>query len=137
MWIQTNRSDLSAISPKFVFLVVLSINFAVYSVQSYTPPSVFQESISYSVLTCPSHSNQNPLSRIISHLNSSEGEDRNEKHCLCFSCCNQRLAHVIFKPLTNLSMDEYIISLDPLDDNPYLKEFYKELPIRSPPGLLA
>lgn len=133
MWIQTNRSGLSAIRSKFVFLTVLSINFALYSVESYIPPSVSQESISYSILNCPSHSNHNPLSDIILHLSRSEGEEGNEKHCLCFSCCNQRLPFVIFKPQTNLSLDEYIICLFPLDENPYLKEFYANLSIRSPP----
>jgi len=115
-----------------VLTIFLSINFIFFSFQHYIPPS-FQNSVSYSILNCPSHSNQNPLSYIILHLSKSEGEDGNEKLCLCFSCCNQRSHFVIFKPQTNPFLDEYIICLFPLDENPYLKEFYTKLSIRSPP----
>ncbi len=115
-----------------VLTIFLPINFIFFSFQHYIPPS-FQNSVSYSILNCPSHSNQNPLSYIILHLSKSEGEEGNEKLCLCFSCCNQRSHFVIFKPQTNLSLDEYIICLFPLDENPYLKEFYSNLSIRSPP----
>jgi len=134
MPIRANRLNLSTRISIFVFSIVLSINFAIYSIQSYIPPSVFQESISYSILNCPSHSNHNPLSDIIFHLSKSEGEEGNEKHCLCFSCCNQRLPFVIFKSLRNLSLDEYIIYLFPLDENPYLEEFSTNLSNRSPPS---
>src|SRR3990170_7806440 len=119
-----------------VLTILLSINFIFFSFQHYIPPS-FQNSVSYSILNCPSHSNQNLLLYIILHITNSEGEEGNEKLCLCFPCCNQRLPFVIFKPLTNLSLDEYIICLFPLDENPYLKEFYTNLSVRSPPSLIV
>jgi len=119
-----------------VLTIFLSINFIFFSFQHYIPPS-FQNSVSYSILNCPSHSNQNLLLYIILHISNSEGEEGNEKLCLCFPCCNQRLPFVIFKPLTNLSLDEYIICLFPLDENPYLKEFYTNLSVRSPPSLIV
>ena len=119
-----------------VLTIFLPINFIFFSFQHYIPPS-FQNSVSYSILNCPSHSNQNPLSYIILHLSISEGEEGNEKLCLCFSYCNQRSPFVIFKPLTNLSLDEYIICLFPLDENPYLKEFYTNPSLRSPPSLMV
>src|SRR3990170_8716165 len=77
-----------------VLSIFLSINFIFFSFQHYIPP-LFQNSVSYSILNCPSHSNQNPLSYIILHLSKSEGEEGNEKLCLCFSCCNQRSPFVI------------------------------------------
>ncbi len=119
-----------------VLTIFLSTNFIFFSFQHYIPPS-FQNSVSYSILNCPSHSNQNPLSYIILYLSKSKGEDGNEKLCLCFSCCNQRSPFVIFKPLTNLSLDEYIICLFPLDENPYLKEFYTNPSVRSPPSFIV
>ena len=119
-----------------VLTIFLSISFIFFSFQHYIPPS-FQNSVSYSILNCPSHSNQNLLLYIILHISNSEGEEGNEKLCLCFPCCNQRLPFVIFKPLTNLSLDEYIICLFSLDENPYLKEFYTNLSIRSPPSLIV
>jgi hypothetical protein len=121
---------------QFLLPIVLSSAFISYSFQHYIPPSKLN-SISYSILNCPSHTNQNSLSYIIDYMTRSEGDEENEKLCLCFSCCNHRFPFVIFKPLINLSIDEYIISLFPSGENAYLKEPYTNLSTRSPPGFIA
>ena len=117
-----------------VLTIFLSINFIFFSFQHYIPPS-FQNSVSYSILNCPSHSNQNPLSYIIVHLSKSEGEDGNEKNCPCFTCSIHRFSFIVSKPSINFLIDEYRAYLFALDQNLPLKEFYKNISIRSPPML--
>ncbi len=121
----------------FVFSIVLSINFVLYSIQHYLPPSI-KNSVSYSILDCPSHSTQNSLSHIIHHIDKSEGEEGTEKRCLCFTCCCvQRSLFTIVKPSINVLIDRYITYLFPFDENPYLIESYTNQLIRSPPILLS
>ncbi len=136
VWVKDMQFRYKATLFQFLLYIVLSSSFISYSFQHYIPPSKLN-SISYSILNCPSHTNQNSLSYIIDYITKSEGEEGTEKHCLCFPCCNHRSPFVTFKPLTNLSIDEYIISLFPSDENPYIKESYTNLSNRSPPGLLG
>ena len=117
-----------------VFSIFLSINFIFFSFQHYIPPS-FRHSVSYSILNCPSHSNRNSISYIIYYLYGSEGKEGNEKNCPCFTCSIHRFSFIASKPSINFLIDEYRAYLFALDQNLPLKEFYKNLSIRSPPML--
>jgi hypothetical protein len=120
----------------FAFTIFLPINFVFFSFQHYIPPSL-HKSVSYTILNCPSHSNQDSLSYIIKFITKSKDKEGNEKLCLCFTCCNQRAPFVICKLQKNLPLNEYVISFHPLNENHYLKEFYTSLSIRSPPTFIV
>jgi hypothetical protein len=118
-----------------IFALVFSVVLALYSTQPYLPTSIkHSHSVSYSVLHCPSHSPiHNSLSYVIHHVGKSENEEGTEKYCFCFSCCLQRSLFTIFRPSINVLVDRYITYLFPLDESIYLKHFYTNLSVRSPP----
>lgn len=118
---------------KFVLQTILSINFFLYSTQSYVPPST--HSLSYSILNCPSHSAQSPLSHIILYITKSEKENRSEKHCFCVPSNINRSLFIVSKSTFDVLINEYITYLLSLNENLYLKENLTNLLIRSPPLL--
>ncbi len=120
-----------------VFSTFLSINFLVYAVQPYVPPSLIQHSASYSIVNCPSHSVQNPLSHLIQHIGKSDNQEGTEKHCYCFGRRGvQGSSFIVSKPAVNFLRNEHKAYLLQQDENPYLKDLYEYLSVRSPPTLL-
>lgn len=121
----------------FVISIVLSCIFILYSIQPYVTPSS-HHSLSYSIQHCPSHAVQNPLSYIIHHINKSENENGTKKHCFCFTQTVQRHSFITFKSSIKPLLDKYVLTFPlPLDENPYLEEFYTRLSVRSPPSSLV
>jgi len=120
-----------------VFSTVISINFLVYAVQPYVPPSLIQHSASYSIVNCPSHSSQNSLSQIVQRIGKSEDDSGTEKQCYCFGRRSiQRSSFIVSKPAVNFLRNEHKVYLLQQDENPYSKDFYSYLSVRSPPTLL-
>ena len=115
----------------FVFSIALSFNFTLYSIQSYVPPSA--HSLSYSVLNCPSHTTQSPLSHIILYITKSEKENGNEKHCFCLPSNFPRSSFMASKSAGEILTNGYITYLFPPNENLYPKETFTNLLIRSPP----
>lgn len=116
-----------------VFSMALCLNFTLYSIQSYIPPSA--HSLSYSILNCPSHTNQSPLSHIILYITKSEKENGSEKHCFCLPSNFPRSSFIASKSTGEILTNEYITYLFPPNENLYPKETFTNLLIRSPPFL--
>ena len=130
------RLNLLARVSASVFSIFLSTIFISHSIQPYVPPSI-QNSISYSIVNChcPLYAIQISVSHLIHYISKSKGEEGTEKHCFCFNCSIQRSSFIIVKPSINFLIDEYRAYLFALDQNLPLKEFYKNISIRSPPML--
>ena len=116
-------------------LLALSVNFLLYSSQSYSPPKA--ESISYSIINCPSHENQHHTSNIIQLITGTESEEGPEKDCFCYSCCSQRALSVITLSTVTVKLERYSTFIVTLNESIYTQDSYKNLPIRSPPANLA
>jgi len=117
------------------FLLALSVNFLLYSSQSYSPPKA--ESISYSIINCPSHENQHHASNIVQLITGTESKEGPEKDCFCYSCCSQRASSVITLSTVTLTLEKHSSSIVTLNGSIYTQDLYKNLPIRSPPANLA
>ncbi len=115
-------------------ILALSINFVLYSSQSYSPPKA--ESISYSIVNCPTHDGGHHATIIINFFVGSEGENGAEKDCFCYDCCGQRLPSFITAQTVNLTLARYSYYRFQSYDFSYTEDSYKNLPIRSPPDLI-
>jgi hypothetical protein len=119
----------------FILLLALSINFLLYSSQSYSPPKA--ESISYSIVNCPSHENQHHASKIVQLITGTEDKSGPEKDCFCYDCCSQRAPSVITFSAVTVTLERYSTLIVTLNESIYAQDSYKNLPIRSPPASLA
>ncbi len=115
-------------------VVALSINFALYSSQSYSPPKA--ESISYSIVNCPSHDGGHHSSNIIQILLGSESKNGAEKDCFCYDCCTQRVSPFITTKKITANLARYSYYAFQTNEFSFTEDSYKNLPIRSPPALI-
>ncbi len=113
-------------------VLALSINFVLYSSQSYSPPKA--DSVSYSIVNCPSHENGHHASNIIQLITGSESENGAEKDCLCYDCCTQRISPFITTKTSTLTLARYTYHSFQYTEFSYSEDSYKNLPIRSPPN---
>ena len=112
-------------------VLALSINFVLYSSQSYSPPRA--ESISYSIVNCPSHEGLHHAQKIVQVIVGSESERGTEKDCFCYDCCTQRVSSFITTPSSTLTLARYSYYTFEYYEASYKEDSYKNLPIRSPP----
>lgn len=118
------------------FSVTLAINFLLYAIQPYVPPSIAQHSKAYSIQNCPSHSIQNHLSHVIHLITQSRNDEGTEKHCFCFNRRGiQSSSFTTFNPSITGPVDEYEVYSFALQESPYASECNKNLSVRSPPIL--
>lgn len=115
-----------------LILAALCLNLILYASQRYAPPRA--ESLSYSILDCPSHQNQNHLSIIVQFFTGEEDERGSEKHCFCYSCCSQRNSLTTPIPASVLIPKHYSVYRIIATELNYTKDFYTKLLIRSPPS---
>lgn len=114
-----------------VLFLALSLNLALYTSQKYAPSKA--ESLSYSVMDCPSHRGQDHLSAIARFITGNNGKEGVEKHCFCISCCSQR-TNVFIPVSTYLILAEHFTVYRPVaTEFHHSEEFYTSLPTRSPP----
>ena len=118
------------IACSFLFFA-LSLNLALYTSQKYAPPRA--ESLSYSVMDCPSHQGQGRLSTIAKFITGKNNKEGVEKHCFCLSCCSQR-TNVFIPVSTYLILTEHFTVYRTAETEFHQsEEFYASLPTRSPP----
>ncbi len=117
------------------FIVLISANIVLFTSQRYSPPRA--ESKSYSVFHCPSHESKHGVSYIVFLLTSKEQENGSEKHCFCYSCCNSRASYALTTQTDVLSPDKYASYFAVFIEVIYTENFYKNLPIRSPPSFIS
>lgn len=115
-------------------ILALSVNFLLYSSQSYSPPRA--ESVSYSIVNCPSHEGQHHTN-IVQILIGSDREHGSEKDCFCYDCCNQRVSSDITVHQLLLVLEKHLTIFEVLNESIHIEDSYKNLPIRSPPNILA
>ena len=115
-----------------LFSLVLSVNLLLYSSQRYYPPRA--ESLSFSILNCTSHQNQESLSEIVRLITgSADKENGSEKHRFCYSCCNPRnplAIPALFLPKPKIQL---LTFLRTSKEFVHTGELLQNLPIRSPP----
>ena len=114
-----------------VLFLALSLNLALYTSQKYAPPKA--ESLSYSVMDCPSHRGPDNLSGIIGFITGNSGKEGSEKHCFCLSCCSQRTSLFIPVATCSIAREHFTVYLPAAVEFHYSEEFYSSLPVRSPP----
>ncbi len=114
-------------------VLALSINFILYSSQSYSPPKA--ESISYSIVNCPEHEGSHHSNNIINLFLGSEGENGAEKDCFCYDCCSQRIESYTTAQTVTLTLERYSYYIYQSYEFSYTEDSYKNLPIRSPPAI--
>ena len=120
----------------FGFSVTLAINFLLYAIQPYVPPSIAQHSKAYSIQNCPSHSVQNHLSQIIHLITQSRNDEGTEKHCFCFNRRGiQSSSFITFNPSITGPVDEYEVYSFALEESLCAGACNKNLSVRSPPIL--
>lgn len=114
-----------------VLFLALSLNLALYTSQKYAPPRA--ESLSYSVMDCPSHQGQGHVSALAGFITGNNDKEGAEKHCFCLSCCSQRTD--VFIPVsTYVILTEHFTVYRPVETEFHSsEEFYTSLPTRSPP----
>ncbi len=118
-----------------ILLLALSVNFLLYSSLSYSPPKA--ESISYSIVNCPSHENQHHASNIVKIITGTQSENGSAKDYFCYDCCTQRASSVITIPAVTLTLEIHSSFIVILNESIYTPDSYKNLPIRSLPTSLA
>lgn len=116
----------------FLFSIILGLDLLSYTVQPYIPPSD-KHSLSYTVESCPSHRDQNPVSGLVLSFTKSDKDEGSQKHCFCYTCNCGRSSSLFLKPSVNLSIDNYLTYLLPLQIKPCLKDLTSCIAIRSPP----
>lgn len=116
-----------------VLFLALSLNLALYTSQKYAPPRA--ESLSYSVMDCPSHRGQDHLSAIASVITGRNTKEGVEKHCFCLSCCSQRTSLFIPAAACSIVREQFTVYLPAAVEFHHSEEFYSSLPIRSPPAI--
>ncbi|MEM7009127.1 MAG: hypothetical protein AAF462_08345 [Thermodesulfobacteriota bacterium] len=112
-------------------ILALSINFVLYSSQSYSPPKA--ESVSYSIVNCPSHHSGHHASNVIQLFFTSESEEGAEKDCFCYDCCPQRISSFITTKTFTLKLNRYSYHTSWYAEAIQTKDRNVNLPIRSPP----
>ena len=119
---------------KKLFLVsaILALDLLSYAVQPYIPPSD-KHSLSYTVESCPSHRNQNPISKFVLFFMKSDKDEGEQKNCFCFTCTCERSSSLFIKPSVDLFIDNYQTNLLPINIKPRLKYLVGCTPCRSPP----
>jgi hypothetical protein len=120
----------------FLFSIILGVNLLSYTVQPYVPPSD-KHSLSYTVESCPSHTNRDPISELVLFFTKSEKYDASQKHCFCYTCNCERFSFLFIKSSVNLSIDDYLTYVLPLQINPCLKDLTSCIAIRSPPIVVS
>lgn len=115
-------------------VLALSINFVLYSSQSYSPPKA--ESVSYSIVNCPSHDGGHHTPNIIQVILGSESENGAEKDCFCYDCCTQRVSPFITTNKITTNLARYSFYAFQPNESSFTEDSYKNLPIRSPPALI-
>lgn len=128
------RSKLSK-TLSLLLITALSVNFLLYSSQSYSPPKA--DSISYSVVNCPSHETQHDTTNIVQLITGTQGENGSEKDCFCYDCCSQRTSFYTLIPTVLLILEKHSIYIETINESIYIEDPYKNLPIRSPPNIPA
>jgi len=114
-------------------VLALSVNFVLYSSQSYSPPKAY--SVSYSIVNCPSHeAGQHHTSTVIQLIFDSDAENGAEKDCFCYDCCTQRVSSFISTKELTLILAKYSYQSFLYTEFSYTEDSYKNLPIRSPPN---
>lgn len=116
-------------------IIVLSVNFFLFSSQSYSPPRA--ESVSYSITNCPTHEGSHHATSIIKLFLGSDSEHGSKKDCFCYDCCSQRISPDIFTQTFFIILEQYSTKLEILDESIHIADSYKNLPIRSPPDQLV
>lgn len=127
------RSKLSK-ALSIILITVLSVNFLLYSSQSYSPPKA--DSISYSVVNCPSHETEHHSTNIFQIITGNKGNG-SEKDCFCYDCCTQRISFDFTTQTVFTVHEKYSTLIELLNESTHVEDSYKNLPIRSPPGILA
>ena len=116
----------------FLFSIILGLDLLSYTVQPYIPPSD-KHSLSYTVESCPSHRNGNPISELALFFLKSDKDEGGQKHCFCFACNCRNFSFLFVKPSVNLSAVKRLIYPLPLEIEPCFKDLTSCIPIRSPP----
>ena len=119
-----------------LFSIILGLNLLSYTVQPYIPPSD-KHSLSYTVESCPSHTNRNPISELVLFFKKSDKDDASQKHCFCYTCNCERFSFLFLKPSVNLSIDNYLTYLFSPQIKPCLKDLRNCIAIRAPPRLIS
>lgn len=114
-----------------ITLAALSLNLLFYTSQRYAPPRA--DSLSYSILDCPSHQKQHQLSLIMQFFTGQQDEGGTGKHCFCYSCCNQRDSFAVGVSASELIPEHHSVYGITITKLNYPKDFCTSLPIRSPP----
>lgn len=128
------RSKLSK-TLSLLLITALSLNFLLYSSQSYSPPKT--DSISYSVVNCPSHESDHQSTNIIQIITGNQGENGSAKDCFCYDCYNPRTSLDFAIQSVLIVLEKYSSSIETINESIYIEDPYKNLPIRSPPNILA
>lgn len=118
----------------FLLITALYVNFLLYSSQSYSPPKA--DSISYSVVNCPSHEAEHHSTNIVQIITGNK-ENGSEKDCFCYDCCTQRISFDFTIQTVFTDTLRYATSIESTNEYIHTEDSYKHLPIRSPPGFLA
>jgi hypothetical protein len=120
----------------FLFSIILGLNFLSYTVQPYIPPSD-KHSLSYTVESCPSHTNRNPISELVLFFTKSDKYEGSQKHCFCYTCNCGRFSFLFLESSVSLSIDNYLTYLFTPQIKPCLKDLNSCIAIRSPPGFVS
>lgn len=118
-----------------LLITALSVNFLLYSSQSYSPPKA--DSISYSAVNCPSHETEHHTTNIVQLITGTQGENGSEKDCFCYDCCNPRTSLDISIPTVLITLEQYSTYIEEISESIVIEDSHKNLPIRSPPNPLA
>jgi hypothetical protein len=116
----------------FLLSTILGLDLLSYTVQPYIPPSD-KHSLSYTVESCPSHRNQNPVSELVLSFIKPDKAEGEQKNCFCFTCTCRRSSFIFLKSSVELSIDNYRGYLLPNKFNPLVKYFVGCTSSRSPP----
>ncbi len=120
----------------FLLSIILGLDLLSYMVQPYIPPSD-KHSLSYTVENCPSHRNRNPISQLALIFIKSDMDEGGQKHCFCYTCNCGRVSFLFVNPSLNLSIDDYLTCLLPLEIKPSSKDLTGCIAVRSPPIYLS
>jgi hypothetical protein len=116
----------------FLLSTILGLDLLSYTVQPYIPPSDMH-SLSYTVESCPSHRNQNPVSELVLSFIKPDKAEGEQKNCFCFTCTCGRSSFIFLKSSVELSIANYQSYLLPNKFKPRVKYFLGWTPSRSPP----
>jgi len=116
-------------------ILVLSVNFLLFSSKSYSPPRA--ESISYSIVNCPTHEGEHQQTNLINIFLGADDQHGSEKDCFCYDCCSQRISPEIISQTFFVILEKHTTTLEIFDESVHIEDAYKNLPIRSPPYLSA